>query len=116
MAVVKRVRKQLDRSLTRGPATNGLSLAQRVEALKRTDDSGSGAEAVVLGTGKAIEKCVAIASWFSNQKDCIVSTRTRTVGTVDDVVVDDDGNNDTATDESSRIRRLSALEVTVRLR
>ncbi len=92
-----------------------MSLARRVETLQRDDNDGSdgsGVEAVVLGTGKAIEKCVAVASWFSNQRDCLVGVRTRTVGTVDDVVVEDDEG---PADES-RVRRVSAMEVSIRLR
>jgi ribonuclease P/MRP protein subunit POP7 len=112
MAVVKRVRKQLDKGLTRGPSTSGMTLSQRIDALKR-DDNGEGfaAEAVVLGTGKAIQKCLSVASWFSHQKDCDVSVRTRTVGTVDDIIVDGD-----ELDDESRVRRVSAMEVSVRLR
>jgi ribonuclease P/MRP protein subunit POP7 len=112
MAVVKRARKQLDKGLARGPQTSGLSLGQRVDALKRSAGGpGDGAEAVVLGTGRAIEKCVSVASWFTAQQDCVVEVRTRTVGTVDDVVVEGD-----AFEDESRVRRVSAMEVTIRLR
>lgn len=109
MAVVKRVRKRLDKALVGGPMTKGMSLAKRVEALKKQDSPGTNPEVLILGTGKAIEKVLNVAAWFEDQNDCVVEVRTKTVGTVDDVVVDGDA------EDESRVRRMSALEVTVRL-
>ena len=111
MAVVKRVRKQLDDGIPRGPLTSSMSLPQRMATLKR-DNAGAEArkEVAVLGTGKAIQKCLGVASWFANEKDCVVCVRTRTVGTVDDVIVEGDEAED-----MSRVRRVSALEVVIRL-
>ncbi|KAF6822418.1 hypothetical protein CPLU01_12032 [Colletotrichum plurivorum] len=115
MAVVSRVRKQLDRSLRGGvPSTRGMSLNQRVALLHRdggTRGTGDG-EAVVLGTGKAVEKVLSVAAWFSGEKDCEVEVRTRTLGTVDDVVVE--GEEEFGGE--SRVRKVSCLEVTVKLR
>ncbi|KAF9875121.1 hypothetical protein CkaCkLH20_07387 [Colletotrichum karsti] len=91
MAAVSRVRKQLDRSIKGNvPSTKGMSLPQRVDLLHRDGGTKTEGEAVVLGTGKAIEKVLSVAAWFTEQRDCEVEVRTRTVGTVDDVVVEDD--------------------------
>jgi len=80
-------------------------------ALRRDNASAeAGKEVTVLGTGKAIQKCLGVASWFANEKDCVVCVRTRTVGTVDDVIVEGDEAED-----MSRVRRVSALEVVIRL-
>ncbi len=135
MATVRRVRKQLAGgtrpALSRGPATAGLSLAQRVEALQRPDHRGQGAgAAVVLATGRAIDKGVAVASWVASQSDCRVEVRTRTVGTIDDVIVQDghaehgqdgeDGQDQTQPplqlEDHSRLRWVSAVELCIRLR
>ncbi|RNJ59968.1 hypothetical protein D7B24_000685 [Verticillium nonalfalfae] len=107
MSVVKRVRKQLDRSLQdRAPSTKKLSLAQRVNLLNRdTSTVGeSNCEVLVLGTGKAIEKTLSVASWFEQQPDCQVQVRTRTVATVDDVVMEGD---EFGGDESRKRRMMS---------
>ncbi|KAL0937212.1 uncharacterized protein CTRU02_206943 [Colletotrichum truncatum] len=115
MAVVSRVRKQLDKSLKGNvPSTKGMSLGQRIDLLHR--DGGTkvnDAEAVVLGTGKAIEKVLSVAGWFTQQSDCEVEVRTRTVGTVDDVVVEGDEGG---FGDEGRVRKVSCLEVTVKLR
>jgi ribonuclease P/MRP protein subunit POP7 len=58
-----------------------------------------------------VEKTLGVAGWFQQQPDCVVELRTRTVGTVDDVIIEDEDVED-----SSRIRKLSCLEVIVRLR
>ena len=124
MATVKRVRKQLDRSLRgHAPPTKGKSLAQRVALLSRENgtqgDVENPCEILVLGTGKAIEKTLSVASWFMAQGDCDVDVRTKTVGTVDDVVAGNEGDGEPEGDgfeEDSRARRVSCLEVAVRLK
>ncbi|PHH69989.1 hypothetical protein CDD80_6323 [Ophiocordyceps camponoti-rufipedis] len=124
MSVVKRVQKQLDKSLrdaAAAAAPRNASLAARVEALKRDGAAAAAAAAAavsggvavtVTSTGKAIEKTLAVAGWFENKGDCVVEVRTGTVGAVDDVLPagGEDG------DEESRVRRLSCLEVVVRLK
>jgi ribonuclease P/MRP protein subunit POP7 len=125
MSAVKRIRKQLDAAL-RSTATSsagpgaGLgrkepSLHDRVEALRHSrgggDGGGDGPVVTVMGTGRAVEKTLGVAGWFQQQPDCVVELRTRTVGTVDDVIIEDEDVED-----SSRIRKLSCLEVIVRLR
>ncbi|GKT42761.1 ribonucleoprotein-associated protein [Colletotrichum spaethianum] len=115
MSVVSRVRTQLDKSLKHNaPSTRGLNLNQRVDLLHRDNGTkGGDGEAVVLGAGKAIEKVLAVAAWFTEQCDCVVEVRTKTVRVVDDVVLE--GEDDGFEDES-RVRKLSGLEVIVRLR
>lgn len=142
MAAMKRVRKKLDASLRaatavdRRAAPKGLTLGYRIDRLKREvaaaaaaastadpsssssnnsdrDGNGEGYEVVVMGTGKAVEKVVGLAGWFEQEADCVVEVRTRTVGTVDDVVVAED---DEEGEDGSRVRKMSCLEVSVRLR
>jgi ribonuclease P/MRP protein subunit POP7 len=64
----------------------------------------------VVGTGKAIEKTLSLASWFQQEGDCDVRVRTKTVVTVDDVIVEQGGGDD------SRVRRVSCLEVAISLK
>ncbi|KAH7261211.1 Rpp20 subunit of nuclear RNase MRP and P-domain-containing protein [Fusarium redolens] len=112
MAVVKRARKQLDASLkTTGAAPKHASLHSRVEALQRTSGGDADSAVVTLtGTGKAIEKTLAVASWFEQEGDCEVEITTGTVGTVDDVVAGGDE------EDQSRLRKLSCLEVRIKLK
>ncbi|GKT99052.1 unnamed protein product [Fusarium langsethiae] len=112
MAVVKRVRKQLDASLKKTDAApKYASLHARVEGLKRT---GGGAVdngvVTVMGTGKAIEKTLSLAGWFEQEGDCEVEIKTGTVGTVDDVVAEGDE------EDESRLRKLNCLEVLIKLK
>ena len=74
-------------------------------------EGSKGVEVLVTGTGRALEKVLGVAGWFEGQGDCVVEIRTGTVGTVDDVV-DEDGEEE----EESRVRRVSCLEVVVRLK
>ncbi|OHE99470.1 hypothetical protein CORC01_05270 [Colletotrichum orchidophilum] len=115
MSAVSRVRKQLDKSLKgNAPSTRGLNLNQRIDLLHRDNGTkGRNGEAIVLGTGRAIEKALSIATWFTEQSDCEVEIRTRTIGTVDDVVLEGD---EEGFGEESRVRKVSCLEVIVRLR
>ena len=115
MAVVKRVRKRLDKSASGASTALGkkMPLSARIEALKKADGTkGDGSEVIVLGTGKAVEKTLRVASWFSEEKDCMVSMRTKTVGTVDDIVMGEDAQGE----DESRVRKLSCLVVTITLR
>lgn len=123
MAAVKRVRKQLDGSaVSRGggvaaaPAQKAASLHARIEGLKRGNGGGDDAVVVtVMGTGKALEKTLKVASFFEQQADCRVEVRTRTVGAVDDLIHGDGADGAGAEDES-RVRRLGCLEVKVQLK
>lgn len=120
MSIVKRVRKMLDKSLQgHAPATRGMSLPQRVAVLNREGGTkgvggGSHCEVTIMGTGAVIEKTLSVASWFMAQGDCDVDVRTKTVGTVDDVVAE--GGADDGFEDESRVRMVSCLEVLVRLK
>jgi len=112
MALVTRIRKRLDKSLKeRPPPAPSASYKARIQGLDQTggETESPGMSVVVMGAGKAIEKTLSLASFYSEQNDCTVDVRTKTVATVDDVVRED-------VEDESRIRRMSALEVTIRLR
>lgn len=111
MAIVKRAQKQLDSSLrSTTAARKNASVHARIEALKRAgDEAREGSIVTVMGTGKAIEKTLSVASWFEQQGDCDVEVRTRTVGAVDDVEVEDGDVED-----ESRVRKVSCLEVVIK--
>ncbi|KAH7197946.1 Rpp20 subunit of nuclear RNase MRP and P-domain-containing protein [Fusarium flagelliforme] len=112
MAAVKRARKQLDASLkTTDAAPRGAPLHSRVENLKKTAGGAvESAVVTVMGTGKAIEKTLAVAGWFEQEGDCEVEIKTGTVGTVDDVVAEGDEEDET------RLRKLGCLEVRIKLK
>lgn len=85
----------------------------------------AGAEEVILkGTGKAIEKVLALAAWFQDEaQDHIgvkVVLRTSSVGAIDDVVPSGEGSveggEDNAEADETRVRRVSCLEVGISLR
>lgn len=115
MSAVKRVRKQLDQGLRKSSAApKNASLQSRVDALERGLASGSGAAqaaVTVVGAGRAVDKTLQVAGWFQQQGDCEVEVRTKTVGTVDDVVDEEEEAED-----ESRVRRMSCLEVVVKLK
>ncbi|RGP79625.1 ribonuclease p subunit pop7 [Fusarium longipes] len=112
MAAVKRARKQLDAALKKTDAApKYASLHSRVESLKWTGGGATdGGVVTVMGTGKAIEKTLSIASWFEQEDDCEVEIKTGTVGTVDDVVTEGDEQDE------SRLRKLNCLEVRIKLK
>lgn len=129
MSAVKRVRKQLDRCLKSGgssqAARKNASLHARIESLRRDVEKSAqngensaneeyGAAVTLMGTGKAVEKTLSVASWFEQEPDCRVTVRTRTVATVDDLTAASDQPDQQ--DDESRLRRLSCLEVVVSLK
>lgn len=148
MSAVKRVRKKLDASLRAATAPDtkaaprNASLQWRIEGLRqdvaraeqqRTSADGTGdgeggggvgvgegrvQPVLVMGTGRAVEKVLGLAGWFGQEGDCVVGIRTRTVGTVDDVVVAGGGEEGDEGDEEdgSRVRKMSCLEVSIRLK
>jgi ribonuclease P/MRP protein subunit POP7 len=83
-------------------------------------------EVILKGTGKAIQKVLALAAWFQDQAQdelgVKVVLRTSSVGAIDDVIHTDrgedaDGEGDNADDaDETRIRRVSCLEVGISLR
>ncbi|KHO00277.1 Ribonuclease P/MRP, subunit POP7 [Metarhizium album ARSEF 1941] len=116
LSAVSRVRKLLTKSLRNtAPAPKNASTSARVEALQRSTNTAYGDASpmlvTVLGTGKAIEKTLSLASWFEQQGDCNVRLRTKTVGTVDDIIVQEGQGHDL-----SRIRRVSCMEVVITLK
>lgn len=132
MSVVQRVRKQLDHRARgpRGPSTKNLPLNARIAALRDGPLSSSAKDGkalepseqtdrrddvLVLATGKAIEKALHVAAWFDRERDCRVSLRTRTTGTVDDVLPDEAAQA-RGEEEKARVRMVSVLEVGISLR
>ncbi|RDA84859.1 hypothetical protein CP532_2083 [Ophiocordyceps camponoti-leonardi (nom. inval.)] len=118
MSVVNRVQKLLDKALRDASAATATprnaSLSARVDALGRDDAAASASRTAVTisGAGKAIEKTLSVAGWFENKGDCVVEVRTGTVGAVDDVLPAEGEDRD----DETRVRRLSYLEVVVRLK
>ncbi|KAL5628051.1 hypothetical protein BROUX41_002799 [Berkeleyomyces rouxiae] len=115
MAVISRVRKELDKSCGSNRLTSkGMGLSAKISALKQAGGTqGDGKTVVVMGTGKAIEKTLSVASWFSQENDCVVNVKTKTITTIDDVVPEDD---DIFADGETRRRNLSCLAVSITLR
>lgn len=141
MGIVKKVRKALEGGNGQPRSTRGLPLTARIASLstggRSTGPAGASQdgspqsndkEVIVLGTGRAIEKTLNVAAWFQKQQDCQVSLRTRSVATVDDVVLgsdevdpdeaDGEMEDDEAADveDHARVRMVSCLEVAVWLR
>lgn len=120
MGIVSKIRHALDKAPS-SRSTKGLPLAARMAALNapappsdRLDD-----EVLVRGTGRAMAKTLHIAAWFGKQSEYVVSVRTMSLETVDDVVVDDDGADDDggfAADQESRARMVNCLELGISLR
>ncbi|KAH9212793.1 Rpp20 subunit of nuclear RNase MRP and P-domain-containing protein [Leptodontidium sp. 2 PMI_412] len=121
ISVVKRVRTYLDAIEAR--AAGKLSLEggdQRLlKGIERGVNSAGGngegkrdEEVLIKGTGKAIEKVVRLAAWWGGQSDVRVVVRTGSVGAIDDVIQEEGEGGE----EESRVRRVSCLEVGIRLR
>ncbi|KAI1761501.1 Rpp20 subunit of nuclear RNase MRP and P-domain-containing protein [Hypoxylon sp. FL1150] len=133
-SVTSRVRKQLDKNLRTASAsakafTNKLasrknaSLDDRVRAISsQTRPGGNGigvgledaGEIVVLGTGHAIQRVLEVALFFQKQADCIVQLKTGSVGAVDDVV--EEGDEEWGGEGQERVRMMSSLEASIKLR
>ncbi|KAK4041509.1 Rpp20 subunit of nuclear RNase MRP and P-domain-containing protein [Parachaetomium inaequale] len=136
MSLVRRVRKALEKA----PAcqsTKGLPLTARVAALKvgggnggnnkGAGGNGSGStttgrgtsgliadaldDVVLVATGRAIERAVDVAGFFTREKDLVVLMRTRTLRAVDDVVAVDE---EADVEDEVRVRYVNCLEVGVR--
>ena len=111
MSAVKRIRKRLDaglREASTSSAPKNASLHARIEGLKR-DRVVTGATVIIMGTGKALEKVVGLAGWFEQARDCNVEIRTGTVGTVDDVIIENG-------EDEARVRKVSSLELRITLK
>lgn len=71
-------------------------------------------EVVIKGTGKAIEKVLQLALYFQGQDDCKTVIRTGSAGAIDDVQTPAEDGEELG-EEISRVRRVSCLEVGVKL-
>ena len=71
---------------------------------------------MLKGTGKAVEKVLALGLFFQGQRDCRIRVGTGSVGAVDDVVVGDEEDAEGDGEEETRVRRVSVMEVGVRLK
>lgn len=134
MGVVSRVQKQLDRrDRDRALSGNGgssASLAERVKAIGTKDaknddneDEARGAEVLLLGSGRAIEKTLAVAVFLMRRPELHVSIRTGSAGTTDDIIEAPPGDeggawaaDDGFGEDYSRSRTVSCVEVGVSLR
>ena len=90
ISATKRVRKLLSeiekRTLGQASLLNDKSQSDK-QKLKSIAVKPSKPEAVYLrATGRAIEKGLNLALYFQNQQDCRIELKTGTVGTVDDIV------------------------------
>ncbi|KAM3071836.1 hypothetical protein ACMFMG_009693 [Clarireedia jacksonii] len=123
ISTVKRVRKYLENAEVRACpsnlSSNDRELMQniekgigRVRGGRRSGNAKGQGEVIIKGTGRAIEKVMALAAWWQNQDGVQVRIRTGGVGAVDDVVAADEGADD-AEVGGSRVRRVSMLEVGV---
>lgn len=120
MGIVTKARRALDKAPS-ARSTKGLPLAARMAALNSPAPSSDRVvdEVLIRGTGRAIAKALHIAAWFGKQSEYLVSVRTMSLETVDDVVVDEDGADDEggfAAEEQSRARMVNCLEVGISLR
>ncbi|KAI1408278.1 Rpp20 subunit of nuclear RNase MRP and P-domain-containing protein [Hypoxylon sp. FL1857] len=132
-SVTARVRKQLDKNLREASASNkaftnklaankNASLDDRIRAIQQQSSKGSGngigledaGEVIILGTGRAIQKVTEVALFFQKQADCIVQLRTGSVGAVDDVI--QEGEEEWGGEGEERVRMLSSLEASIKLR
>jgi ribonuclease P/MRP protein subunit POP7 len=132
---VKRVQKNLAAIEARSagpinlhhPSKNMLQQIHDGAKAARSGKKDGGAEEVILkGTGKAIEKVVALAAWFQDgaqsELGVRVVVRTGSVGAIDDVVPRDEeqgadeGEDGVGEGDETRIRRVSCLEVGISLR
>jgi ribonuclease P/MRP protein subunit POP7 len=119
MSLVKRARKALDKV---PQETKGLSLAARMAILDARKSSKSRAAAdgpvedalddvVLVATGRAIQKAIEVGCFFMREKQLVVSTRTRTLQAIDDIVMEDE---DADEEDQVRVRNVSCIEVGIR--
>ena len=105
-------------SLNNRESERGLLRALGDEQERRRRNEGE--EILLRATGKAIDKTMGLALFFSNQNDTTVRIGTGTVSVVDDIVEKEEQAEDPmAVDEQdeipeTQIRRTSMLEVGIR--
>lgn len=118
MSVVKRAIKTLDKGPggSRWSSTKVKSLPERIAQAQEapihsaTTTSAAGAsagasyktarqrEVVILGTSVVISKLVLVAAWFQRQQDYVVTVRTRSAVSIDDVFTFEGGKADDGED------------------
>lgn len=123
MASVKRVRTALNNGSQK---TKGLPLTVRIAAMgvreERSRDSPPSwpisdalDDVVLVATGKAIPKALEVGAFFRRtNKELLVLFRTRTIRSIDDIVMDEDGDADE--EDHVRVRHMSCIEVGIRWR
>ena len=132
MSVVKRVRKLLDLANRRGTGKISLehksSEAQMLHALGEEQERhrrNEGEEILLRGTGRAIEKTLGFALYFSGQDDTTVRIGTGTVAVVDDIIEKERSSEEDLMEvdaqsgadiPETQVRRTSMLEVGIRSR
>jgi len=106
-------------------SNKNLSDKKRLEMIGRVSSKGKegrGEEVSIKGTGRAIEKVLQVGLYFQGQEDCSIQIRTGSVGTVDDISIDDtaatgDGGGEEELDvPETRVRMASTIEVLVKLK
>lgn len=113
IVIIKRVQKLLGHVEERlnprvRSGASETQLAAAVDEAARRRSMGDGEEVIIKGTGKAVEMVLRVGLWWQSQEGVHVAVRTSSVGAVDDIVRDEEI-------EASRVRRLSCLEVSVRM-
>ncbi|KAI1000104.1 hypothetical protein K3495_g8096 [Podosphaera aphanis] len=119
VVTIKRVRTLLNHIETRALGADATSLLRKdphtvLRTISHAVREGKGKErrgeeVIMKASGKAIEKGLRLAAWWSAQEDVTVELRTGSVGAIDDIV-DKQG-----VEEESRVRNVSYLEVCVKL-
>ncbi|CAK7201557.1 hypothetical protein SEUCBS139899_004263 [Sporothrix eucalyptigena] len=136
LSVVNRTVKLLDKGPggARWSSTKVTPLEERVAAQSVVSPADAkmarSRSVLLLSTGHAITKLVQIAAWFQRQPSYVVTIRTRSSATVDDIftmaeTVGEGDNEDnmevdtpaaTEPQRSTRLRNVNCLEVAVRLK
>ncbi|KAB8298681.1 hypothetical protein EYC80_000858 [Monilinia laxa] len=117
IAIVKRVRRYLDGAEFRAgptilPTTDRELMREIEEGIKnarmgKRAGNGNDGEVVMKGTGKAIEKTLALANWWRKQEGVRVVLRTKSIATVDDIVgVSGEDVDEDMKEDDSRVRRV----------
>jgi hypothetical protein len=127
MSAVKRARKLLDiadkRALGRisfEQKSSDKHLLRVMAQEKERKQRNQAVEVIFKATGKAIEKGLQLALYFSQQDDIKMRVATGTVTAVDDIVekedLDDVQSMETEYVPETQIRRMSMLEVGIKLK
>ncbi|KAK0654939.1 hypothetical protein B0T16DRAFT_432592 [Cercophora newfieldiana] len=85
--------------------TKGLPLTARIAAIDALDD------VVLIATGKAIQRAFKAAFLLRRNKELVVIFRTRTVSSINDIVMDDDEADE---EDQVQVRHVSCVEIGVR--